>query len=333
MSDKAFKIEYLKKTDYPLWDEFVESSPQGTFFNSVKWLQILSSVYNRTLRILVCKNKTEIRAGIIFFENKRFTWKLITPVFLLPFNGPLFADNQNIKYQKSIADNLHLSQLIIDKLHQDYNYIVLDTHYSTNDVRSFLWQNFSTKPIYSYLCNIDKNIESNFNQSLRKKIRKCSEHQVQIFESEKTELFLSFYENSYSRHKLKPPIQLPELKLLVENILTLDNSRLYLVGLDGEPVAGRIILEHKQIIYDLLAGSIDQSGLASSFLVAEIMKKYASDFFYFDFLGADHPEIEQFKRGFGGKLVHRFRITSPASFPLSFLLKLRESNLRAGRNL
>ena len=105
MPDKAFQTEYIKKSDYPLWDEFVESSPQGTFFNSTKWLQILSSVYIRPFKILVCKNKNGIRAGIVFFENKRFVWKLITPIFLLPFNGPLFAGNQNIKYQKSIAEN------------------------------------------------------------------------------------------------------------------------------------------------------------------------------------------------------------------------------------
>jgi hypothetical protein len=32
------EIQYLKKEEFPLWDEFVKSSPQGTFFNTTNWL-------------------------------------------------------------------------------------------------------------------------------------------------------------------------------------------------------------------------------------------------------------------------------------------------------
>jgi len=84
------EIKYLEEIEFPLWDEFVKDSLQGTFFNTITWLQILGSVYNRPLKILVCKRNQKIVSGITFFENKKLFWRLITPVFLLPFNGPLF---------------------------------------------------------------------------------------------------------------------------------------------------------------------------------------------------------------------------------------------------
>ena len=54
------------------------------------------------------------------------------------------------------------------------------------------------------------------------------------------------------------------------------------------------------------------------------MKKYAGDFNYFDFMGADHPEIENFKRAFGGEIVHRFKMQNSAGFFLNILLKMRQ---------
>ena len=89
-----------------------------------------------------------------------------------------------------------------------------------------------------------------------------------------------------------------EFELLLEKIIELQNVRLYFVKNENKLLAGRIIVEDRNTIYDLLAGSIDKSGLASSFLVAEIMKMYAEKFTYFDFMGADHPDIEKFKRAF-----------------------------------
>jgi hypothetical protein len=53
----------------------------------------------------------------------------------------------------------------------------------------------------------------------------------------------------------------------------------------------------------------------------------------FDFLGADHEQIEHFKRGFGGELLHGFKISSQPGFPLSWLLNLREQVHKRKRNL
>ncbi len=334
-TNSQIDISYLISDDYPLWDEFVKSSPQGTFFNTIKWVDLLSSIYQKPFRILACRKQSEIQAGIVFFENRRFIWKMITPVFLFPFNGPLFGEVTDVKYQKSIAGQLKYSHLLIEQLQKDYNFIMLDTYYNINDMRSFQWESFNVEPVYSYMCKLEneEHLNAGFNQTLRKKIRKSIEHDARMIESNDLDLFISFYETSYTRHNQQPPVKLSVIKIVLEKIIQLENVHLYFAEFDGKLVAGRIILEDDQTIYDLLAGNIDESGLASSFLVAEIMKKYLTNSSYFDFLGAGHPEIEKFKRGFGGDLMYGFRAVSHASFPLSLMIKLRRSGLQAGRRL
>lgn len=333
--NSKIKLVYLNEKDYSQWDDFVKSSKQGTFFNTVKWADLLASVYHRTFRILTCIKNNEIVAGVIFFENKRLLWKMITPVFLFPFNGPIFCSETDSKYQKTISDQLNYSRLLVEQLSKDYDYILLKLHYSSKDIRSFQWENYDIQPEYSYICKLEneEQLKNNLNQSTRKKLRKCSEHNAKIIKSEDWKLFSSLYQESYRRHDLLPPIHETHLKLLLEQLVSLNNIHLIFAETDGQLVSGRIILLDQNTVYDLLAGSIDEEGLASTFLVYEIMKLYSNKFSYFDFMGAGHPEIEKFKRGFGGKLVHGFQVSSRAPFPLSILIKLRKYGRQSRRKL
>jgi len=54
---------------------------------------------------------------------------------------------------------------------------------------------------------------------------------------------------------------------------------------------------------------------------------------YFDFMGADHPVIEQFKRGFGGNLCQQFRISAEPGFIFSCLIRANEFRLIRKRRL
>jgi len=330
-----FDLEYFSESEYSNWDEFVKTSPQGSFFNTTKWLEILSFVNHRPFTILASKTKDKISGGIVFLENKKWFWNMVTPVYLLPFNGPIFENSGEAKYQKTIADHLKISRELINRLKKDYDYIALKTHYSQNDMRSLQWSNFKVEPTYSYLIELKsgENIAANFNQSLRKKLRKSELQNIRFIENYELDSFVSLYKYSYHRHTMTPPLSENVIIKLISKIMQLENARMYFAEIEGKKTAARIVLEDGLTIYDLLAGSDDQSGLASSFLVAEIMKIYAEKYHYFDFLGADHPEVEQFKRGFGGKLVHGFYATSMPSFILSQLLKIRESSGKARRNL
>jgi len=326
MPTKTTDIQYLDKKDFPLWDELVKNSLQGTFFCESTWLQILEEVYNRPLKMIVCKRNQEIVAGIPFFENKKLFWKLITPVFLLPFNGPIFKSSQDTKPQKIIADQIEYVKDLLTHLEEEYKLIQLNTHQNLNDFRAFKWRDFQTEPEHTYICKLEKwqTLVAGFNQSLRKKIQKAKDHGYEFFQSDDIDLFSDLYLSSYKRHGKIPPISIENFKILILKIIALPNVNLYLIKKEETVLAGRIVLEDKETIYDLLAGNNDETGLASPLLVAEIMKNYTGKFRYFDFMGADHPEIEKFKRAFGGKLVNLFRVNNSPGFIFDLILKVRQ---------
>ena len=335
MLAKNLEIIYLDVNEFPLWNEFVKDSPQGTFFNTTTWLQKLEFVYNRPLKILVCKRNQEFVSGITFFENKKLFWRLITPVFLLPFNGPLFSKSNDTKPQKLIADQLEYVQLLLEHLKSDYDFVQLNTYHTFDDLRAFTWNDFNVEPEHTYLCKLEneKELFANYNQSLRKKIQKSKEQNLFISESKDIDTFIELYYSSYLRHELNPPVSKTIIKTLIQKILELPNTRLFFVKKEEKCLAGRIILKDENTIFDLLAGNNDESGLASSFLVAEIMKRYAGKFSCFDFLGADHPEIEKFKRAFGGEIVHRFKSQYHANTILKLLLNMRRRGEKKRRKI
>lgn len=335
MPTRIIEIQYLTKKDFPLWDEFVNNSQQGTFFCTIAWLQILEEIYQRHLKIIICRRNHKIIAGIPFFENRKLFWKLITPVFLFPCDGPLFNLDYDSKPQKIIADQIKYLEKLLLHLKNEYKIIQLKTHYSLNDLRVFTWNDFRVEPEHTYICRIEneQTILKRFNQSLRKKIQKSKNKNFEITLSDNVDLFIGLYLHSYKRHGKIPPISSKILLLLLQQIIRLNNVKLYFVKMENQYLAGRIVVEDKETIYDLLAGSTDDSGLASSFLVAEIMKKYAGKFLYFDFMGADHPEIEKFKRAFGGELVHRFKVENIHGIFLNLLLRMRKKNELSRREL
>ena len=208
MPTRIINIQYLDKKDFPLWDEFVKNSRQGTFFCSISWLQILKEVYNRPLKIIVCKRNQEIVSGIPFFENKKLFWKLITPVFLLPFNGPIFNTTPDTKPQKIFADQIEFVQKMLKQLKEDFKLIQIKTHHSFNDLRAFTWNEFQIEPEHTYICKIEnwKTLIDGFNQSLRKKIQKAKDQGFKYSQSDDIDLFTDLYKSSYIRHGQTPPI-------------------------------------------------------------------------------------------------------------------------------
>jgi hypothetical protein len=231
------------------------------------------------------------------------------------------------KPQKVIADQIEFLQQMLSRLKKDYDLIQLKTHYSLKDLRAFIWNDFQLIPEHTYICKIEneQTILNGFNQSLRKKIQKAKDQNLLVYESNDLNTFSDLYFLSYKRHRKIPPVSKEYFEHLIQNIIKIKNVNMYFVKKEEKILAARIILKDHTTIFDLLAGSSDESGLASSFLVAEIMTMHAGEFSNFDFMGADHPDIEKFKRAFGGELIHRFKVQNTPGIILNLLLKIRQN--------
>jgi len=332
--ESKIEVSEILNDKLPLWDAFVKDSPQGNFFYSSGWLNMVSEITGRPLKIWTAGKADSIRAGIVIFENSKYSYKMATPVYYQNFNGPVFYKPDDEKSQKTIANHHELLKHLVTILNENYDYFTIDTHFSNLDLREFLWQDFQFCPKYTYLFNLNtKDIDETFNQSLRKKVKQATESGFEVVKENNIEKFIELYDTSYNRHKMNPPVGLVELKKFLNKIIEFDETDLHFVKLKNDYLSARLTIKDATTVYDFLAGSFDKTGLASSFLVYHLLKLYSTDYSEFDFLGANHPEIEKFKRSFGGELKLGFQLRSKAKFPLSALIRIREHHHLLKRKL
>lgn len=329
------EVKTLAVHEYPLWNAFIQAAPRGNFFYHSDWAEIVSLATGRPFRILACRRGAEIQAGVVLFDNAKWGLMMATPVPLFPFNGPLIGARDDAGDHKVVARSLQYSDLIIRFLQHHYDYWVLNTGFGFHDIRSFQWAGCETEPVYTYQKDItaDADLQSTYNQSLRRKIKEAEALGIAVAEVDGTEKFLDLYYSSYKRHDLHPPSDRNTLEKLLKMIIRLPQIKLFFAELDNEILAGRLVLVDQQVVYDLLAGGDDPTGLGANYIVHTLLDRYAKTHHQFDFMGAGHPRIEQFKRGFGGKLELGFRITGKTRFPLSLLINLRNANLTRRRQL
>ncbi len=334
-SNSSLKVIEVQGSDSALWDNFVKNSPQGTFFHSTAWATIISNTFRRSYKKLMCVRKEQPVGGMIFFEHKKLMWKMITPTPLFPFTAPFYYPPTDEKYQKTIHMQLNISAAFEEYLHRNYDYWILDSPANSKDMRTYLWQGAVVEPRYSYVVTLDtkENLINNFNQNLRKKLKQAAKQGAAVRESEDWPLLVDLINKSYHRHGIRPNFSISALQTFLEAAFHHSQVKLFIFELDGKIRAARLVIIDADTIFDLLAGSADESGTGSAYLVNEILMQYVNSHKYFDFMGADHPQIEQFKRGFGGELVQGFRITNKVKKPLSWFITTHRYRLRKDRLL
>jgi CelD/BcsL family acetyltransferase involved in cellulose biosynthesis len=329
------RVEKLTEEEYSLWNDFITKSSQGSFFCTTEWANLLSYTFNRQYEVIVLKDKDAIVAGMLIFVQKRLGYRMITPVALYPYSGPVICDHTDKKYQKIVSYEMEYTAQLAEHLSHQFHFWTIQTPPDFIDTRAFLWSNCHVEPSYTYRLNITSwdQCKQNFNQSVRKKVRQADRDKYSFIESEEKSSFIRMYINSYHRHNKKPLIDEQTLDKFLGMALKIPQVKLYYVEKDNEFLAARVVVEDANMVYDLLAGSDDPNGHASAFLVYKILETYAKNKIVFDFLGADHPMIEEFKRGFGGQLVHGFKITSSTRFPLSWMIKIRTRTALLSRKI
>ncbi len=285
--------------------------------------------------MLVCRRGDEILAGLIVFDHSKWGLTLATPLPLFPFNGPVIRAMDDAGNHKITARTLKYSEAFARFLNKYYNYWIIDTGFGFHDVRSFQWTGCNLEPVFTYRLNLRnrEDLSGGYNQTVRKKLKEATNLGITINETAGTGKFTELYERSYRRHAMHPPASKALVEKILGMIIKLPQVKLYIAESENKILAGRVIVEDRQIVYDLLAGSDDLTGLGATYIVHTLLTKYSSTHKQFEFMGAGHPQIEQFKRGFGGNLDIGFRISRKNRFPLSLLINLHNANLIWRRKL
>ena len=337
MAESKYNLRYIGPGEYHLWDQFVLDHPNGTLFHSTTWGDLIRSIFNRPFFICAVFNKNELDGGLLFWPKKSAIIDSIPLTPVTTYQGILIKEPDSAKRSKVIAQEEEITGLILDELKSKYGYIELSLMRHIQDLRPYTWKGFTATPAYTYCFPIKplESLKTNFSQALRRKINVSEKEDHFIKESDDPEFIVRFIVESYSFHKIAPPVSAVQIEKIIQLALKKNFGKLYYLYIDNKPVGGIFLLFDNKRVFALFSG-IDRTARSENYteyMHASVLGHKEFTGKEFDFLGANTKDFEQFKRSFGGELKTYYRVRYLKNNWIALLLKLREKQHLWNRRL
>lgn len=305
-----YRIEQIKSSDYEMWDDFVERSPQGCIFCKSWWLD---AVAMGNFQIIGAFDRERLVGGIpLIRKNKRDGHYGMPP--LTQTLGILLPDIQG-KYVGTITKQKKIIDTIVDGI-GDPDYFSQNFHYNYQNWLPFMWKGYKQTTRYTYVIQdiSDKSvIWAGFAKNIKSDINKAKNAGVRIVDNcydRKT--FWDLYKKIFDRQKMITPINYHFFEQL-DRCLEKRNKRkiFFAVGRDSAIHAAAYIVWDKDYAYYLMGGAdaeLRKSG-ATSLCLWEAIQFAPRVARKFDFEGSVVKNIERFFRAFGGLQTPYFQIS------------------------
>jgi len=316
----TFRLELLKPSQYHIWDDLVDNSPQGTLFQKSWWLKTIADDQGTALRLLGIFRGDDLVGGCGFSEEKRFFFKLaFSPPIksATPYGGIIIAgsDAKNVKKNESM--NNSIIESVSDYCLEHYDYSQILNSPSLTDVRPFLWKGWDESVYYTYtLClnnfSSSKDLSLHYDGSVRWSINKAKKNAVEVrVVNDDMDLIYDLLMESYNRHKEDAPVSKHLLTALMKGLNNRGACKTYVAYYEDHPISfGTFLFYKKNASYWLGGSRRDALSLeGSSAVLGHALEEALSDkIAYIDFIGANTPPIAKFKSAFNPTICPYFSV-------------------------
>ncbi len=300
------ELKILQRDEYDIWNEFVDSSPQGSLFSKTWYLDSLGADYY----ILAVEYKGRIIAGIVLAKNEINTYA--NPM-LDKYLGVLFEVGSSNQHKRESNEYKAMEMIAKEcKKIKSFDYYF---HPNFDNWIPFSWEGYTQKTRYTYRINYKANtleeIYSNFHHRIVKNnIKKGQKSGVEIRKNIPFDDLWELVDKTFLRQGSKSPFKKEKLKYYVQTLEKMGVLKTWGTYFDGRCVtAGAVVYEPKSA-YFLLNG-IDIENMprgANTYMIYEIIKFFSDKCGYFDFEGSMLPGVEPLYRKFGGERVQYMQI-------------------------
>lgn len=285
-----------------LYDNFIDSSPQGSLFHKSWWL---NTVAPNKYTILSIKNNNQILAAWPLTFKKLAGLDLIILPQLTPKLGIMFAPPRKLKYPEQLSDDMGLMHEMIRLLPRHSLFYQRFSTQFTNWLPLY-WANFKQTTRYTYVIEDISNLDEvweNVRYSTKRKIKQARNQGIEVVTDLSLEKLLDLNDLTYNRQKLTAPYSREYVQRINEACEKNNASKkFFAVDKSGQIHAAVYIVYDQKTAYYLIGGgdpSLNYHG--AHFLALWEAIKFASQVsLSFDFEGSMHRNIEPVFRGFGG---------------------------------
>jgi hypothetical protein len=205
-------VELLE--DKERWDQFIESSPQGSLFHKWDFLKTVERHSGHRFLPYCVYSGEQLRCLFPFFVGKDHGLTVMNsppPNTQIPYLGPAF--DPSVQARRATAKEKIFDQVTgevcgeIEKI--DPNYVSITTVPNFLDVRSFIWKNYREHFRMTYAIDLEKSLDeiwASFSNGCRRGIRKLSAHSPEIQQTDDVSALLDIWRERFSELGVQVPL-------------------------------------------------------------------------------------------------------------------------------
>jgi hypothetical protein len=293
--------------EFASWDELVATSSQGTLFHKTTWLQAAGQEFS----ILGCYSSGgDLVAGIPVPFSRYLSQTLLRPPYFVPYSGPVVRKVEGKRFNQ-LSTFKKIVEPLAKALATNYAYARINMHYSVMDIQPFLWQGFVPFMRYTYLVRLE-NMDTVLKEAdvdRRNDIHRGIREGFVLEENNDLQTFIPMLYRSLAAQNVHwSKRRLREFTSCFNASTLMGNGKLFGIrNADGRFLAGAWLTWDERCAYYLLTGmdrdTAGRTGVPTLIWYLMCFTRDVLGLEWFDFNGADVPQIEGFVRAFGGHLT------------------------------
>jgi hypothetical protein len=304
--------------DKKRWDQFVETSPQGSLFHRWDFLKTVERHSKYKFLPYCIYSGEELRCILPFFvgrERGLTVMKSPLPNTQIPFLGPAF--DPSVQVCRATTKEKILDQVTgelyreIDKIAPDFVYITTVPNFL--DLRNFIWNQYREHLRLTYVIDLERSLEeiwTSFSPRCRQGIKNVSKHSPEIQQTNDVSALLEIWRARFRELGLKVPLlsdrYLEELVAAFPQDITV-----YHLSIDGRLATALACCVMQKERYHCWIGNVNvrKDLSVNDYLVWEIVQRAKSEGFEQLDLGEGFRRLSRYKSKFDPALEPYWTLT------------------------
>jgi hypothetical protein len=298
-------VELLE--DKKRWDQFVETSPQGSLFHKWDFLKIVER-HSKYKFLPYCVYSGDQPICIFpFFIGRDHGLTVLNsppPHTQIPHLGPAF--DPSVQARRASTKEKIFDQVTdelcreIDKIAP--NYVSITTVPNFIDVRSFIWKKYREHLRFTYTIDLEKSLDeiwASFTRRCRQKIKRVSAHSPEIQQTNEVSPMLDLWGGGFSERGVQVPLlsdsYLKELVAAFPQDMTVYN-----LIIDGKLAAAIAccVMQKERYCYWIGGVNVRKDLGANDYLTWEVVQRAKSEGFKKLDLGGGVESLARYKAKF-----------------------------------
>jgi len=145
-------VRELAPGEYQKWNEFVESSSQGSVFQCLDWVQMLvgTDTQKSELMILACEEDDEILGGIVI-RYRTVSGKRLADLTPFGYNGPILAKKLFDPEKRHTFKAYSILFDLLKGVEERVGLVILENQPEVWDIRSFMFRFWNINTAYTHV--------------------------------------------------------------------------------------------------------------------------------------------------------------------------------------